>query len=579
MQTEKKGHRDRHVKIYLFLAMVTLIVISVITVLGTRQGQRSPINVVFLTIDTIRPDHLGFSGYHRNTTPFLDTLAKKGVAFHTVISSAPWTSPGLLSVFTGLYPMVHGVTARGRTVLSSIPTLFDVFREGGYRVPNIAYLTQISNFMNLGLEQKRTSYKETARLPGDELIHWIRDHRDRPFLAWYHYRFLHLPYDPPAQYNVYIDAKRREMLETPFFKEWVKDEVVIPWGRLTFTPAQQKTIRDLYDGQLHELDAFISRLYDDLKQLNRWEDTLLILTADHGEELFEHGFVGHASTAKLAKMYDEVLKIPFVLYGPRIVPEGVKIEKQVRQIDIMPTVLEIAGLPIPSGVQGKSLLSLIKGKKPNAVPVALSESIMGGYQSDPFKEKRYFYSIREEKWKLVRIPHEGGFVYKLFDLVADPGETQNVGANHSQVVARLKARLETDLEKMQVQRLILAVQESAHFKKADIPSGAALEKPVINFPRNGQRIKVTGGDQIELRWSGNPSYSYVIEYDAGKGWRKLTGRLPVQGTSKIFGALPAEAYEPLPYWNPYRIRVAPFGQEKYWSEWVEFHITYEKGSP
>jgi len=578
MQIDQTSQYRKPFRHYVVVALIALGVISVIAILINQRRSSDSMNVILLTIDTMRPDRLTYAGYYRDTTPFLNQLARQGVIFSTVISSAPWTCPGLLSIFTGLYPMLHGVNARGRTVLASTRTLFDIFKEHGYRVPNIAYLTNIPNLMNLGLDEISNTYKESTHLPGDELIRWIGDHKDQQFLAWYHYRFLHLPYNPSAQFNVYLDAKGRELQKTPFFKEWLQDEVVIPWGQLTFTPDMQKTIQDLYDGQLLELDAFIRRLYDNLNELKMWGNTLLILTADHGEELFEHGFVGHASTTKRAKMYDEVLKIPLILYGPGIVPNGVEIRQQIRQIDIMPTVLDIAGLPIPKDIQGISLLPMIKGRQIRPIPDAISESIMGGYQSDPNQENRYFYSIREEKWKLVRIPLEKGFAYELFDLKNDPGETQNVIATHPQIAVRLKTQLETALGNMQKQRLALLTQEGTNLKMTKVPKGSVLKKPMISSPRNGQRIRITSGDQIKLQWSGDPAYNYVIEYDAGKGWRKLTGRIPVQGTSKIFGPLPAEAYEPLPYWNPYRIRVAPFGQEKYWSEWVEFYIEYNRDS-
>ena len=152
---------------------------------------RPPLNVILLTVDTLRPDHLSCYGYPRNTTPFLDNIVKNCVVFENVISSAPWTCPGMISIFTGLYPSVHGVEARGRSLLPGTVTIFDVFKEHGYLVPNIAYLTNIPNFANLGLEPMEEQYVETDFLPGDELLNWIKEHRRDRFLAWYHYRFLH----------------------------------------------------------------------------------------------------------------------------------------------------------------------------------------------------------------------------------------------------------------------------------------------------------------------------------------------------------------------------------------------------
>lgn len=180
-------------------------------VIGAVDGNT---NVILLTVDTFRPDHLGCYGYKRDTTPFLDTIARKGVIFKNVISSSPWTSPGMISIFTGLYPSVHGVQARGNSLLPGTTTIFKVFKEHGCKAPKISYLTDIPNFANLGLDPKEPVYFKEASEPGEELLRWLDEHHRSRFIIWYHYRFLHLPFNPKDQYNIYQTERMKSSLKS-----------------------------------------------------------------------------------------------------------------------------------------------------------------------------------------------------------------------------------------------------------------------------------------------------------------------------------------------------------------------------
>ncbi|MFH0845694.1 MAG: VanZ family protein [Pseudomonadota bacterium] len=533
--------------------------------------RKPPLNVILLTVDTFRPDHLGCYGYGRDTTPFLDRLARKGVIFKNVIASAPWTSPGLISIFTGLYPSEHGVQARGQNLLSSTPTLFKIGKQHGYKIPNISYLADIDNFANLGLDPKEPRYFQEAEEPGDELLRWLDDHHGDRFLTWYHYRFLHLPYKPMEGYNLYLTEDMKECLES-IANQTVQKESVIPRGTVTFTARDRETVVALYDGQLRELDHFLRRLVERMARWKLHKNTLLVITADHGEELFEHGFIGHASTAINATLYDEVLKIPLILYGPSAFKGGRVVKDQIRQIDIMPTILNIAGLPVPDSIGGQSLMPWIEGKGGKRPLPALSESVSGGYQSSSQQEKIMLRSIRTDDWKLICT--EGGErdLCRLFNLREDPGETEDLMAMEKETAVRLKTMLQRHVSQMQTKWLAMVSKERARFSIEDIPKEAELERPIILSPRDQETIRLREKAQLTLRWTGDKNLAYVIEYDVGRGWRNLKGSLPVHGTEKVFGPLPREAWEPLPYWNPYRIRISPYGLEKYWSPWVEFFI-------
>ncbi len=196
------------------------------------------LNVILLTVDTFRPDHIGCYGYKRDTTPFLDRIARKGVVFKNVISSSPWTSPGLISIFTGLYPSSHGVQARGQSLVPGMTTIFKVFKKHGFKTPNISYLTNIPNFTNLSLDSQETVYFKEASEPGDELFRWLDDHYRSPFFVWYHYRFLHLPFNPKDQYNLYLTERMKRSLKSRGVKI-IQKETVIPHGTISFTSRER----------------------------------------------------------------------------------------------------------------------------------------------------------------------------------------------------------------------------------------------------------------------------------------------------------------------------------------------------
>jgi choline-sulfatase len=533
---------------------------------------RPPLNVILLTVDSLRPDHLGCYGYERDTTPSLDAIARRGMIFKNVIASAPWTSPGLISTFTGLYPSLHGVQARGRSLLPGTPNIFKEFRKHGFRVPNISYLTDIINFSNLGLEPKEPHDFSEASNPGDELLGWIEAHHRSSFLVWYHYRFLHLPYDPGDGYDLFLTEQMKARLQSEAVRK-VGKETVIPHGSTAFSPEEQATVQALYDGQLRELDSFIGRLYGTLNRWNLHRNTLLVITADHGEELFEHGFIGHASTAVHATMYDEVLKIPLILYAPSRFRGGRVLEKQVRQVDIMPTILDILGLPIPEAIHGVSLLPRIRGMEEERPLPAISESVWGGYQSSAEQAEIMLRSLRTDAFKLVCTAAQGRESCRLFDLRNDPEEKRDLFSKENRTALALKERLHSAVAEMQARRLALLSKEKVQYTLADVPKGAILAKPVILSPGDRDAIRLDReGGVVTIRWTGDKNLTYVIEYDVGRGWRNLKGTIPGQGTRKVFGPLPREAWEPLPYWNPYRIRVSPYGLEEYWSDWIEFSI-------
>jgi len=172
-------------------------------------------NVILLTVDSINNRHLSYNGYHRKTTPVLDQTVEKSIVFKNAYSSSSWTSPGLISIFTALYPPVHGVEARGRSLDPETLTIFDIFKKNGYRVPNISYLTQIPNFYNLGLEKEQPDLIKKSSYYGEELIRWIKLNHRSKFIVWFHYSALHLPYKPREEFNLFLSDSAKKNIKKP----------------------------------------------------------------------------------------------------------------------------------------------------------------------------------------------------------------------------------------------------------------------------------------------------------------------------------------------------------------------------
>ena len=181
--------------------MLILQVIILALFLSTQVSGTERTNVLLITVDTFRPDRLGAYGYKRGTSPFLDKIAEEGVLFENAISSSSWTTPGLLSVLTGLWAPTHAVDVRGKSLTPGTPTLASILQREGYASPDILYLSSIPNLQNLGLTQSYT-HRDKYLPNGDEvLFQALEAYRDSTFFLYYHYRNLHLPYNPSPDYD------------------------------------------------------------------------------------------------------------------------------------------------------------------------------------------------------------------------------------------------------------------------------------------------------------------------------------------------------------------------------------------
>ncbi|RJP71367.1 MAG: DUF4976 domain-containing protein [Candidatus Abyssobacteria bacterium SURF_17] len=531
--------------------------------------KRAPVelNVILLTVDSLRPDHLGCYGYNRMTSPNIDAIAERGVLFRRAYSQSVWTIPGLMSVVTSLQPPVHKVDERGRMLDPDIVTIFDCFRDAPYTVPNICFLLTIPEFSSIRVGPVEEEY--FSHEDGEELFRWLDENHNKRFFIWYHYRNVHLPYKPrEVSQSGAIELLLEQNSLSPGIKAILSDAATVPMGTVTFEESDAPIIRELYDAEVRELDSFVGRLYARLQRHGLLQKTLLVITADHGEELLDHGFVGHASTMHSATMYDEVLRIPLIMSLADYLPNHLEIREQVQQIDIMPTVLDIVGIPIPPGVQGRNLAPLlfdVTKQSESSVPV-FAETIYGGYQATEHMAKTRLRCIRTDAWKLIETESPEGKASELFDLLLDPRELKNVYRENLHAAAVLQ----TLLAEWQVQNR-MRIQTLRRDVSALTSTVYRAECPQMLIPSDGAALRFReSGGLIHASWTGNPTATYIIEYDIGTGVHHLTGTFLTMGSERDFGPYSREMWSSLAVRNPWRIRISPDTHPRCWSEWIQF---------
>jgi len=378
-------------------------------------------------MDAFRADRVSASGYPRATTPNLDRLAAGGVRFQQAISQSAWTSPGMVSLFTSLYPPVHGMDTWGKRLDGVTATPLHQLRGAGFRV--LGYWARGDNYADLGFEPNR----ELQSL--DQLFAALREVRGQRFFFWHHFRISHLPYNPSPKYQALFPPPTRRLASDKLQR--LREEEIIRKGTVTFDPEDRPEIEALYDATVRQQDDELGIVLAELDALALSERTIVVVTADHGEELLDHGFVGHASTSLAATLYDEILRIPLIIRVPGSGLRGT-VRDQVQQIDVMPTLFQLLGLQATGPMQGRSLVPLMHGERdPDPMP-AFSETNPCGAQCPEERKRDRLKAVRTPEWKLIKVDAGGTARYELFHLAKDPREQQNLAAAHPDVVHRLE---------------------------------------------------------------------------------------------------------------------------------------------
>ncbi|MBZ5590838.1 MAG: sulfatase-like hydrolase/transferase [Acidobacteriia bacterium] len=365
-----------------------------------------PLNVLVVTVDTLRADHLHCYGYSKIETPNLDAIAQNGVLFENAVTQTPLTPPSHASMFTGLNPTAHHVRDTGGFVLEpSSTTLATLLQQQGW--DTAAFVSSAVLKRLFGLNQGFAVYDDQLPKPGkghefledaerragdtvDRAINWLGAQSGKPFLLWVHVYDPHVPYDPPAP-----------------FRETYKDRP--------------------YDGEIAYADRELGRLFDAVSKKSPADKTVIAVLSDHGEGLGEHGEFSHG-----VFLYDSTLRIAFLLSGPGV-PAGMRIRPQARTIDLLPTILDLMGGQAPAAVQGVSLRPYFNGKDA-AAPVSYAETLFPKINMG-WAELR---ALRTNHWKYILAPKP-----ELYDLSQDPAETHNVIQSHAAEVQKFEAELKS----------------------------------------------------------------------------------------------------------------------------------------
>jgi len=435
--------------------------------LGWWATHRSPrLNLLLVTIDTLRADHVGAYGDRRAQTRTLDTLAARGVRFEHAQSPVPMTGPSHATILTGLYPPVHGV--RDNVVFSLDArhrTLATLLKGQGYRTAAFvgAYPVAAAFGFRQGFDTFSEDFKDSpipgagAQRPANDVVDatlgWLARPEAAPFFVWMHLYDPHAPYDPPEPYKTAFAGRP-------------------------------------YDGEIAFADAQLGRVFDWLRASGHERDTVVAVLSDHGESLGEHGEVTHA-----VLLYESTLHVPFFLAGPNV-PAGVTVSGRVTTVDLAPTLLRLLDLAPPPEMTGRDLRLALRGERLPPEPL-YAESLFGRLNCR-------WSSLRAwttGDWKLI-----DGSRAELFDLAADPGERNDRAVEEAPRVARMRADLRAALTKLapggdQARTAAITPEQEGMLKSLGYVGGSggagALDEPGLPDPRD--RVQFYERMQIILR--------------------------------------------------------------------------------
>lgn len=405
-------------------------------------------NILLVSVDTLRADHLMCYGYGFETSPFIDRLSKRGTLFKNAVTVVPSTLPSHTSLLTSLIPRKHGIVRNGFILMENLLTLQKVLRAEGYNTAAFISSYVLSSDFNFdeGFDlfderlDKKTNLAQSkivrdADKTTDAVIEYLKGFPEKkPFFLFIHYFDPHWPYSPPQEYLKMFDSKYSGIFSGSL-KEIEEMRSGISKGEIR-NAEDEKHMEALYDGEIRFMDDQFKRVISELEFEGKLQNTIVVFTADHGENFFEHdGYIDHPS-----RVYETNIHIPLLFFYPEAISQDRKINELVRNIDIAPTILDIAGIAIPEGFGGRSLAPLLKmnkeDKASNGPLYAFSEATRtalypedgaGEYLSisekkwpnDPFSK-----CIRGEKWKYIGTPYLGR--EEFYDIGNDPGETDNL---------------------------------------------------------------------------------------------------------------------------------------------------------
>jgi arylsulfatase A-like enzyme len=401
---------------------------------GPRARPASAPAVVLVSIDTLRPDHLGCYGYRRPISPHIDAFRRESVLMRDVVASAPSTLASHASMFTSLRVQHHGGSvAASSAVRPGLVTLAEVLQRAGFATASFNGGGELHRVWGLdrGFDVYQSATDSNVSEIGDDTLSgqvqlakkWLERVGDRPFFLFLHTYEVHHPYTPAPE--------RLKAIE-PSYSGRLPDRISIRLlekinsGQKKLAPGDLEHIVAAYDAEIASADAGFGELLDLLRRAGRYDSSILVLLSDHGEAFGERDKVGwHGDT-----LYDEQIRIPLIVRLPGGQLAGKTVEPQVRGIDLAPTLLAQLGLAVPLQFSGTAID--FAGGAPDHPPWSVA-TIEGRPQGA---------AVRTERWKW----YEG----RLYDLEHDPGETKDVASFHPEVEHQLEDRLMVSLRSREI---------------------------------------------------------------------------------------------------------------------------------
>jgi len=402
---------------------IALLLCSALWLFGCR-ARRDP-NVLILLVDALRPDHLGCYGYARETSPAIDALAKRGALFLDATSSASYTRAAVPSILASVHPGAHGVFSQGEQVESladEYTTLSETLKKRGYVTAAFAPNPSLHRSFNFdqGFDLYDDDFKigkgppeeayETARKIHDRALRWLRGHRGKPYFAYLHYRDVHAPYVPPPPYDrMFRNERVVRPLSPGEYRKQPRDMRIRRFRDLDSFIGQ-------YDGEIRYTDDHIARFLDVLEKEGFLDNTIIFVTADHGESFLEHGSWTHGTGD-----YQELTHVPLLLILPDGRWAGQRIQAPVQTLDIYPTILSLLGAEIPGELQGENLVDAMEGKSDPRRPVFSEARVKKNLRPANWGQ---LIAVRSGEWKLIYNRTKRSA--ELYHLKEDPGETRNL---------------------------------------------------------------------------------------------------------------------------------------------------------
>lgn len=378
-----------------------------------REIKDRPRNVIIYLVDTLRADHLGCYGYKKPVSPRIDAFAQESTLFRHAVAQSPWTRPSVATVLTGLLPRTHGVHRKRHALAPEAVTLAEILKDQGFRTAGFATNGNVAR--SFGFAQGFDTYellsrrRKAATDVNARAAEWLEKEwkGDAPFFLYLHTVEPHAPYAPPEPFRQrFAPEVRDEALTRMRFLHQLEE------GRILGTPGLRRDLLALYDAEIAANDDAFGKLIDLLHQRGLWQDTVVVFVSDHGEEFFDHGGWEHGKT-----LHTEMLDVPLIVRIPGV-GNGQPVDRQAQHADVVPTILDALGIPIPAAVEGRSLVPWMMGnaKGEDVEEAAFSWLDEYGVQAA---------SVTTPQWRLIE--QRSPSVHRsLYDRRADPQEQSAV---------------------------------------------------------------------------------------------------------------------------------------------------------